>query len=164
MKKISRYHLSSIIISIVFGVATTLLIFFISPKDGMSFEISGITIEEYEELKNYAIDVAKGNFVNEEIKIDKKIEGEFLKIKVETTKRYGIEASFPISFEDDFEIKNGEIKLKAKIDLEKGKYLEYTKAYDGYVYIGMAIGFGAICSYILYMLMYRTPKELRKEY
>ena len=165
MKKINKYQLIVIIISSILGIATALLIIFISPKAGILLETPGIVMEDYEELMNYAIEVAKGNSVNEneEIKIDKKIEGEFLKIKVETTKRYGIEASFPISFEDKFEIKNGYISLNAKIDLDKGKYLEYTKAYDSYVYIGLAIGFGALCSYILYMLMYKTPKELKED-
>jgi len=142
MKKVNKYQLLVIIFFAIVGIVIVILTNCNSQAVKIAFTEPKATQEDYDILKEYAIDISKGNsFENENLKVDKKIEGQTLKIKLESKKMYGIEATFPIIFEEKLDLENNLVKFEGTIDYDNATYIEYTevKSRFGYILIDLFI-------------------------
>ena len=166
MKKIEKRKLIAIIISIVIGIVFTLLLNFNSLGYKITFENPQPTQKDYDIFKSYALDVAKGEEIHEnsDVKVEKKIEKDVLKIKIEIPHMYGVDANFPISAVKDLEIENGTIKHEAVINYEDATYSEYklmdTKA--KFIFRDLLICF-AFATFV-YIIFYWLPKEWKRDF
>ena len=166
MKKIEKGNLIAIIISIIIGITIVLAVNLNSTAVKIAFTHTEPTQDEYNLLKEYALQVARNEYSDEDkdddVKIEKIIEEENLKIKIQTSRMYGIEARFPISIVKDLEIENGTVNYEAEIDYDNDTYLEYTliKTKSEIIVRGIIFAFlAAICAYTL---IYWGPKEFKK--
>lgn len=161
MKKIEKGKLIAIIISIVIGISVVLFIDFNSTVVKIAFTEPKPTQEEYDILKDYALDVANGAKIdeNQDVKVEKKIEEDFLKIKIETSNMYGVDANFPISAENNIEIENGTIKYEATIKYEEATYSEYTDVNSKAYYIFTNITLAVVIALMFYVVFIWAPQE-----
>ena len=162
-KKLEKQQILAIVVSIVIGIITTLFINFNSSTFKIAFTESKPTQEEYDILKEYALKVVEGSYEEvKDINVEKIFEEDYLKIKVEKSKLYGIESNFPIFTVKDFKIENGSIKYEAKIDSENVTSSEYTliKSIPNLIFADLIqIPFFAL---IFYIIFYWSPKEWKR--
>lgn len=164
MKKIEKDNLIAIIISIIIAIIIVLAVNLNSTAVKIAFTQPEPTQNEYNLLKEYAMQVAKNEYSNEDndVKIEKTIEEENLKIKVQTSRMYGIEASFPISTVKDLEIENETVKYEAEIDYDNATYTEYTLIRSKSEFIVRGIIFTIVAAICIYTLIYWGPREFKK--
>ena len=163
-KKIEKKQKIAIVISIVIGIIVTLLINFNSQTYKVAFTETKPTQEEYDILKEYALKVVEGSYEEvKDINVEKIFEEDYLKIKVEKSKLYGIESNFPIFTVKDFKIENGSIKYEANIDSKNATSSEYAliKSKTNLIFADLLlIPFFAL---IFYIIFYWSPKEWKKQ-
>jgi len=164
MKKIEKKQLIVIILSIIIGIIAVTAINLNSPVVKIAFTEPKPTQEDYDILKDYALEVAKGEDFNEreDIEVNKEIQEKILKIKIETPEMYGVEASFPLSDIKNLEIENGAIEYKAIIDYDNGIYSEYSMIKNKIIFILMDLFLIPLIAIIPYVLFYWSPKEWKK--
>ena len=162
-KELEKQQILAIVISIIIGIATTLVINLNSSTFKTAFTVTKTTQAEYDVLKKYAVKVVKGeNCEEKDIEVEKNLEKEFLKIKVEKSKIYGIVASFPISTEKHLEIKDETIKYEADINCENATYLEYSLTKNRGQIIVIDLLLVVLISIACYVIFYWTPREWKK--
>lgn len=164
MKKIEKENLIAIIISIVIAIIIVLAVNLNSTAVKIAFTHPEPTQDEYDLLKEYALQVAKNEYSDEDddVKVEKTIEEENLKIKIQTSRMYGIRANFPISAVKDLEIENGTVKYEAEIDYDNDTYTEYTLIKSKSEIIVRGIIFATIATICTYTLIYWGPREFKK--
>ena len=108
--------------------------------------------------------IARNEYSNkdDDVKIEKTIVEENLKIKIQTARMYGIEANFPIYTEKDLEIEKGTIKYEAEIDYDNATYTEYSLIRSKSEIIVRGIIFAFLAAICTYTLIYWGPKEFKK--
>lgn len=145
---------TTIIISAIIGIFLTLLVSFASPTIRIAFTEPEPNEEDFEKLEEYAIEEAKGLYLNEDedIEIEKKIDGELLIIKIEKQRRYGIEASYPVS-EVSIETKDGIIVYEGIIDYNNATYLGYTYVKDKMMCILECLFLAVLIALIVYIVL-----------
>lgn len=163
MKKISKNQLLGIILFAILGIVIVLLTYCNSQAVKIAFTEPKTTQEDYDILKEYALDISKGNsFENEKLKVDKKIEGQSLKLKIESPKMYGIEATFPIIFEEKLDSEKKLLKIEGIIDYDNATYIEYTNVQSRVVYISMDILIISFCILCGYLIVCWAPQEFKR--
>jgi len=163
MKKMSKYERISIIISVIVAIVIVLLVNFNSEAIKIAFTEGPVTQQDYQALRNYAMNLAKGKEIdNDDLKIEKNVETEFLTIKLETSKMYGVVATFPIIFEQEINYKSGTMEYKGIIDYDNVVYSEYTNVNSKFIYIFIDVLLFIICSVALYSMIYWGPKEFKR--
>lgn len=139
MKKISKIQVIAIIIAVIVGITGAVISNCNTPEVRIAFTQPKPTEYAYNTLKVYALGVAKGQYSDKEpekLNVDgPRIEGEFLRVDIETSKMYGIRAEFPISYEEVTDLKTGTIKSEGKILYDNATYTEYTKVESKFYYI-----------------------------
>ena len=163
MKKMSKYERISIIISVIVAIIIVLLADFNSKAFRIAFTQGPATQEDYQVLKNYAMDLAKGKEVNnDDLKIETNIDVKGLTIKLETSKMYGIVATFPIILEEEINYESSRIEYKGTIDYDNVVYSEYTDVQSKFSYIILDLLGFALASVVLYVTIYWGPKEWQR--
>lgn len=165
MKKIEKKQLIVIIVSVLIGIIGVTAINLNSSTVKIAFTEPKPTQEDYDILKGYALDVANGEDFNEseDIKVNKEIQEEMLKVKIEVPNKYGVEADFPLSEIKNLEIENGAIEYKAIIDYDNAIYSEYTliKSKDTFIFTDLLM---ILCIAVIpYILFYWAPKEWKEK-
>lgn len=163
MKKMSKYERISIIISVIVAIAIVLLANFNSEAVKIAFTQGQATQEDYQVLKNYAMDLAKGKEIdNDDLKIEKNVDTKNLIIKLETSKMYGIVATFPITLEEEINHESDTIEYKGTIEYNNVVYSEYTDVESKFSYIILDLLGFALASVVLYVAIYWGPKEWQR--
>lgn len=140
------------IVSIIVGIIATAFLYSTSPVA----KTKTITAEEYQSLKDYALDIANGSGVElpEEITVTKKFNEDAVIISLNTS-LYGIEANFPIS-QSNGKFENGNIMQYGTIDYENVTYSEHPKVQPSWFYIIWSIisvfGFSTVTYNLFYVL------------
>lgn len=161
-KNIGTNKRTTMIVSIIIGIIITLLVTSGSPIVRIAFTEPEPTQEEYDILKGYALQEAQGVHVNvnEDIKIAKGLEENVLKIRIETSRMYGIEARFTID-EANMQIKNGSIEYKGIIDYNNATYIAYTYVKSRSIYIMQSLLFAILVALEVVFLL-NLPKLIKK--
>ena len=164
MKKIEKDNLIAIIISIIIAIIIVLAVNLNSTSVEIAFAHPEPTQNEYNLLKEYALQIARDEYSNKDndVEIEKTIVEENLKIKILTARMYGIEANFPISTEKDLEIEKGTVKYEAEINYDDATYTEYTLIRSKSEIIVRGIIFAILATICTYALIYWGPKEFKK--
>ena len=164
MKKIEKDNLIAIIISIIIAIIIVLAVNLNSTSVEIAFAHPEPTQNEYNLLKEYALQIARNEYSNknDDVKIEKVIVEENLKIKILTARMYGIEANFPISTEKDLEIEKGTVKYEAEINYDDATYTEYTLIRSKSEIIVRGIIFAIIAAICVYVFIYWGPREFKK--
>lgn len=167
-KKMGKSQLIAIIISVIIGIIIVALVNIYSPAVKSVFEHYNPTRNDYDILKEYALDVAKGEELdeNQDVKVEKKVEEESLKIKIEITKMYGIVATFPIT-EADLKIEDGVIEYNGILDYDNVVYSEYTNIkMNKAELILKEILLVLLCTFFVYFVFYWFPndRKINKKY
>ena len=161
MKKMSKYGRISLVISVIVAITIVLLANFNSEAIKIAFIQGPATEEDYQVLKNYAMDLAKGKEIdNDDLKIEKNVDTKNLIIKLETSKMYGIVAAFPITLEEEINYESNTIEYKGTIDYGNVVYSEYTDVQSKFSYIILDLLGFALSTIVLYVTIYWGPKEL----
>ena len=162
MKKFEKSQKIAMIFSVLIGIIATALLNVNSPTFKITFTETKPTIQEYNVLKDYALKVASGEEVVEEVIVEKKLEKDFLRIKIEVPNIYGVESYFPISVENNLKIQNGKVICEAEIDYNNATYSEYTfvKSKIGLIVADLILILAFL--FVPYIVLYWGPKELKK--
>lgn len=150
------YRTIVIILSVITGIAATVLLILSSPVIMPSFTGS-ITSESYQVLEDYAFEIASNSDTEpmDGIVVTKNLTRESLIVDVDAS-IYGVEAIFPISNYEE-KIENGIIKYEGIIDYNNVTYSEHTDVYPPWFYIFICIIFVVVIAFILYTVFYGTP-------
>ena len=163
MKKMSKYERISIIISVIVAIIIVLLSNFNSEAVRIAFTEGPVTQEDYQVLKNYAMDLAKGKEIdNDDLEIEKNVDTKNLIIKLETSKMYGVVATFPIILKEEINCESGTIEYKGTIDYDNDVYSEYTNVESKFSYIILDLLGIVVGSIVLYVVIYWGPKEWKR--
>lgn len=157
MKKISKYQLFSIIISVIVGLSF-FVCFLTMPAPKMALTNPKPTQEDYNTLKEYALKVVVGeeSKIPEEISVNKKITENTLIVTVETERMYGIKATFEL-IDSKETYTNAIIEYKAIIDCDSVTYLEYNNLHSKTIYILSNGTASSFMGFAVYMLIYMAP-------
>ena len=164
MKNLTKRELIIIIISILLGVCIVALIAINTNAIKIAFTEPKITQESYENLKEYALVVASGGELDkvEGLKIEKTIQNDCLKVKIQTDKLYGVEASYPIKFWEKLDLENGVIERIGTIVYDEVEYSQFTEVMSKTDYIILGIFIIFFSGFIGWLCFVWAPKEFRR--
>lgn len=140
------------ILSVIISFLITFLIN-LSPMPMASYT-GGIKPENYQILKDYAMEIASNSDTEAEdgLKVTKNLTRETLIVDIDAS-LYGIEAIFPISNYNEI-IENGKISFEGVIEYDNVVYSEHTDVAPPVVYIMGSIILFTFLSYMMYFLLY----------
>ena len=163
MKKHQKIILA---ISIVISFTVIICLAAFSPDVRAAFN-DVVNEKAYEDLKEYALEIAKNSEaeVDESIHANKQIEEDFLIIDVCKEDLYGIEMTIPIS-NTNWKIEGSTLKCTMDIDSENITYSEYKNINSKAFYVIFSIGMCIILTFVFYHLLfavYNCSIRLKKE-
>lgn len=168
MKKISKNQVIAIIIAFIVGSAVAVIIDCNMPEVRIAFTQPKPTEQAYETLKTYALGIARGQYSDqnpEELKVDDPIiEGEVLKVNIETSKMYGIRAEFPINYEVNTDLKTGIVKIEGEILYDNANYIEYTEVESKFYYIFADLMGVLLFTVAVFATVSEIERKLKKNY
>ena len=153
------YKKVAMVISVIIAMVLTIGLNLISPIMIPSYKGS-ITSENYQNLKEYAFEIASNSDTKsrEDILVTKELTKEALIVNVDAS-IYGIQAIFPVSNINE-KIENGIIKYEGVIDYNNVKYSEHTDVYPPLMTIMMTIIFFVVCTGSLYAIFCIIPNSV----
>lgn len=164
MKKLTKRDVIVIIISILLGICIVALIGINTKAIRIAFTEPKITQESYDDLKQYALDVATGTELDkiDGIKSEKTIQDDCLKVKIQTDKLYGVEAIYPIKFDDKLDLENGIIEITGTILYDDVQFSQYTEVMSKTNYIILGIFIIFFSGFVGWLCFVWAPKEFRR--
>lgn len=160
-----------IVFSVIIGIAYTIGLML----SGINFKIainSPVTQEDYNYLEKCALKVAETADTNvikdENIVSSMNFDNKYLYITVilmqYNKEKCKVDAVYPIIFDENIKIKNGDIQLKGSIDYKNAIYTKHSDILSPIMYIGMFILIGIIVGGCIYFFFYYFPKDYRKQF
>lgn len=154
------YKITVIVLSVIIGISVAVFMNLVSPVTIPAYTNS-ITEEDYQELKNYALEVANNSDIglnNKDIDVTIELDAETLKMDINKD-IYGVEAIFPIS-DLTWKTEDGIMKYDMVIDYDNVTYSEHTDVQPAFFYITISIFLAGVLAVPMYFLLYSIPNAI----
>lgn len=154
------YKITVIVLSVIIGISVAVFMNLFSPLTIPAYTNS-ITEEDYQELKNYALEVANNSDIglnNKDIDVTIELDAETLKMDINKD-IYGVEAIFPIS-NLAWKTEDGIMKYDMVIDYDNVAFSEHTDVKPAFFYIILSIFTVVTCAAPMYFLLYFIPIDI----
>lgn len=154
------YKITVIVLSVIIGISVALFLNLTSPVTIPAYTNS-ITEEDYQVLKNYALEVANNSDIglnNKDIEVTIELDDETLKMDINKD-IYGIKAIFPIS-NLAWKTEDGIMKYNMVIDYDNVIFSEHTDVKPAFFYMLISIFLAGLLALPIYFLLYSIPSSI----